>query len=242
VVDDQSFDVDENQTAVGTVVAADSDLPDDALSYSISGGADRGLFTIDSTTGALSFEAAPDFETPADADGDNVYQLEVTVTDGSGASDTANVTVNVLNLASITGVVFVDVKQNGLYEANEPGIDSVDIELLDASGNLLSTTATSDGGFYLFDDLAPGVYRIHEVQPTGVDAGDEILGSEGGTILPDDTMELTLARVDAADYLFAEPGPGGHQRRHRQHRFLADQARSATHRRGWSRPGALADG
>ena len=34
-IDDQYFEVEENQTAVGTVVATDPDLPDDTLTYSI---------------------------------------------------------------------------------------------------------------------------------------------------------------------------------------------------------------
>ena len=52
--------------------------------YSITGGADAAFFAIDSVTGALSFRDAPDFEGPADADGDNTYRVEVTARDGSG--------------------------------------------------------------------------------------------------------------------------------------------------------------
>jgi hypothetical protein len=37
----------------------------------------RARFSIDSSTGALSFSAAPDFEAPADADADNVYDVQV---------------------------------------------------------------------------------------------------------------------------------------------------------------------
>jgi hypothetical protein len=71
----------ENGTAAGVVAAADPEGT--ALNYSISGGADAGLFTIDATTGALSFATAPNFEAPADAGGDNVYELLVSASDGS---------------------------------------------------------------------------------------------------------------------------------------------------------------
>ena len=37
-------------------------------------------------TGDLSFLAAPDFETPADFDGDNIYEVEVTADDGNGGT------------------------------------------------------------------------------------------------------------------------------------------------------------
>jgi hypothetical protein len=109
--------------------------------------------------------------------------------------------------------VFVDVNGNGVYEANEPGIDGITIELLDENGvpildtqNNPVTATTSDGGFYLFEDLNPGTYLLREVQPTGVDDGVEILGSLGGMIPANDTMRLTLERIDATDYIFAELG------------------------------------
>jgi hypothetical protein len=137
----------------------------------------------------------------------------VQAVDDDGATDTATVIINLLNQASITGIVFVDVNENGVYEANEPGIDGIAIELLVENGvtvldtqNNPVTAMTSDGGLYLFEDLYPGTYLLHEVQPTGVDDGEEILGSLSGTIPANDTMQLTLARVDATDYIFAELG------------------------------------
>ena len=51
--------------------------------YSISGGADAALFTIDGT-GNLAFLAAPDYEVAGDFDGDNVYEVEVTADDNGG--------------------------------------------------------------------------------------------------------------------------------------------------------------
>ncbi|PWG73267.1 hypothetical protein DF186_23950, partial [Enterococcus hirae] len=68
--------VEENQTAVIDVQATDDNDSEGAgLSYSITGGADSALFTIDIVTGVLSFLAAPDFESPGDDNGDNVYDV-----------------------------------------------------------------------------------------------------------------------------------------------------------------------
>src|SRR5262249_50724296 len=50
----------EHTTAVTTVTATDPDARQ-TLSYSINGGADAAKFTINSTTGVLSFIAAPNF-------------------------------------------------------------------------------------------------------------------------------------------------------------------------------------
>ncbi|HUG25245.1 cadherin domain-containing protein, partial [Piscinibacter sp.] len=93
-----SISVPENETAVTTVVASDADLPAQTLVYSIAGGADASRFTIDGTTGVLSFAVAPDFESPADADADNVYEVVVRAGDGAGGETTQALSV------AVTGV------------------------------------------------------------------------------------------------------------------------------------------
>jgi uncharacterized delta-60 repeat protein len=208
--DDATFNLVENSpngTVVGTVTATDPG--DDSPLFSIAGGSGAAAFSINSSTGEISVanSALLDFETSP------VLTLNVEVDDGDGGFDTASVTINLVNQASIVGFVFVDVNQNGLYEANEPGIDGVEIQLLDEFGNPVLdslgnaiTAITSSGGFYLFEDLDPGTYQLFEVQPTGVDDGAEELGSLGGTIVGNDRMQLTLAETDAFDYAFAEIG------------------------------------
>jgi hypothetical protein len=71
----------ENTRLVTTVQGYDAN-PLHSLSYGISGGEDAALFRIDRTTGKLTFKAAPDFELPADANGDNIYSVRVTVRNG----------------------------------------------------------------------------------------------------------------------------------------------------------------
>jgi VCBS repeat-containing protein len=88
----------ENTTAVTTVTATDEDLPAQALSYAIIGGADQAKFNIDASTGVLSFVAAPNFEAPADSDANNVYDVTVQVSDGSGGTDTQAISVTVTDV------------------------------------------------------------------------------------------------------------------------------------------------
>ena len=91
-----TFDAAENQTAVGTVVASDSDTDDSVTGYAIQGGADRSTFSIVETTGVLTFASAPNFEAPADADADNAYVVVVRATSGTGArAKTADQTITV---------------------------------------------------------------------------------------------------------------------------------------------------
>ena len=68
------------------------------LSYSIVGGADASKFTINAATGSLAFVTAPNFEAPADADFDNIYDVVVQVSDGNGGVDTQGLAVAVTNI------------------------------------------------------------------------------------------------------------------------------------------------
>ena len=81
------------------VVDVDSVDPDESegsgLVYSLTGGADRPLFTISPATGSLKFVAPPDFENPRDSNGDNIYLVEVTVADSLGLTDSKLFTVEV---------------------------------------------------------------------------------------------------------------------------------------------------
>ncbi|MBI1172397.1 DUF4082 domain-containing protein [bacterium] len=91
-----SFSLPENTVAAATMTATDAN--GDALTYGIAGGADAALFTINATTGALAFLAPPDFEAPADAGGDNIYDLIVSVSDSIAAAVTRAIQVSVTNV------------------------------------------------------------------------------------------------------------------------------------------------
>ncbi len=82
---DVSFEVEENveaNTNIGEPVHA-IDPESAELTYSL-GGVDSGLFDIDASTGQISVGVgtALDYESPADFDGDNAYEVTVQVTDG----------------------------------------------------------------------------------------------------------------------------------------------------------------
>ena len=88
-----SVNAPENQTFAADVNASDAD-GNATVSYSISGGADQAKFDLNATTGVLTFETAPDFEIPTDADANNDYLVIVQATDGeANATQTLTVTV-----------------------------------------------------------------------------------------------------------------------------------------------------
>ena len=98
-IDVATFVVPENTTVVTVLNATDPDVADgDILSFSVTGGDDATAFSIDPATGELSFIAPPDFENPSDIDGDNVFDLEITVTDSTGLTDLLDATVTVTDI------------------------------------------------------------------------------------------------------------------------------------------------
>ena len=59
-----------------------SDADGDLLSWSITDGTDKSLFTIDTNTTTLHFKTAPNFEHPSDNDHNNIYEVAITLSDG----------------------------------------------------------------------------------------------------------------------------------------------------------------
>jgi type VI protein secretion system component Hcp/Ca2+-binding RTX toxin-like protein len=98
-----TFAVAENGTTVGTVTA--TDVEGNPVTFANAGGADQALFAID-PGGALRFIAAPDFETPQDANRDNVYDLVVSATDSFGAVSTQTLAIDVSNAAEQGSTAF----------------------------------------------------------------------------------------------------------------------------------------
>ncbi|QLC26627.1 cadherin domain-containing protein [Parasphingopyxis algicola] len=72
-----------------------NDADGDAVTLSISGGADASLFSMDAA-GNLRFNSPPDFELPTDANRDNVYRVNIAANDGQ-ASGTLNLSITVTN-------------------------------------------------------------------------------------------------------------------------------------------------
>ena len=88
-----AVEVEENLTSVTTIAVQDPE--EDAINFALAGGADRDLFAIDANTGELTFNEAPDFDNPEDADGDNSYELQVEASDDNGGITTQNLQVTV---------------------------------------------------------------------------------------------------------------------------------------------------
>ena len=149
-----SFAVDENTattTIVQTYEASDVDAASN-LAWTL-GGDDAGDFTITKNTstgdGELRFRNVPNHEMPADTvppgqtEGDNVYDITVTVADGSGLSSTLPVTVTVN-----------DLNETPLVSGNNsPDVPEIEF---DVDGASLTTANLTVPGTYTFSDEDDG--------------------------------------------------------------------------------------
>lgn len=159
-----STSLSENSTLVTTVTATDGDLPAPTLSYSLAGGADAALFTIDSSSGALSFLAAPDRENAADADGNHVYEVVVQVSDGSWTdSQSLSITVNDVDEFDVTVPSDSDGQSNAVDENAAAGTTvgiSVVASDADATTNVVSYGLDDDAGGRFQIDATSGVVSV----------------------------------------------------------------------------------
>lgn len=137
--DNAAFAVDENTNSILTTVTAGL-----GVTFSL-GGIDSALFSINATTGALRFVQSPNFEAPADANGNNIYEVVVTA-NGGLLSDSQALSINVNNVVEAPTIT-----SNG-------GGDSANISVTENTS--FSTTFTVNA------DIFPVIYTL-----SGADAG-----------------------------------------------------------------------
>ena len=106
IVSDNSVILMEGQLDVITVSAVDVD--GDSLIFALIGGIDQNRFSIDSISGQLKFSTAPDFESPTDANADNIYEVVVSVDDGAGATSSRLMLVEVQDVSETAPTVVIE--------------------------------------------------------------------------------------------------------------------------------------
>ncbi|MDT0507339.1 SdiA-regulated domain-containing protein [Novosphingobium sp. MMS21-SN21R] len=190
--DSAAITVTENGTAVTTVSAADDVM--DTVTYSITGGADAALFSIDAATGALSFVAAPNFEAATDADVNNVYDVNVTASDGS-LVDTQSISVTVSDVLD-TGAFTGTARSDTFTAPND-----FDYTIRGLAGNDLLTGNNGDdvidGG--LGNDVISGAAGNDNLE--GGVGNDIIDGGEGIDVLSGSAGNDQLSGGNGADVL-----------------------------------------
>lgn len=131
-----------------------------------------------------------------------------TVTEVSGSPDN---NFSEVQPATLSGNVYFDEDDDGVFDADESGIGGVEIRL---TGPVNLTTTTAADGSWSFGSLPPGNYTVTEVQPGGWVDGRDTAGtvdgnSVGNAAANDVVSAVTLGPGDAGvDYNFGELVPG----------------------------------
>ena len=198
--------VDENQTSAIDVEANDdTDTEGSGLTYSISDGADQTLFSIDSATGVVTFDAAPDFEAPGDANGDNNYEVQVTVTDSGGLTDVQDIIITVTDAAENTAPFITSDETASVPENQTTAIDVDAGDDFDAEGAGLTYSLTGGADAALFSiDAATGVVTFNnapDFENPGDVGGDntydfEVTVTDSGLLTDVQNVAVTVTNVN----------------------------------------------
>ena len=169
---DAAVSMAENQTAAYTALATDAD--GDTLSYSLSG-TDAARFMIDPATGAVRFIASPDFESPDDAGGNNVYDITVTASDGDNSTN-QDVAITVMNVNDNDPIFS---SGNSAAVSENLGVDSVVYRAMatDADSDALSYSLSGTDAALFMIDPATGAVRFRaapDFEAPGDAGGDNV--------------------------------------------------------------------
>jgi hypothetical protein len=134
-----------------------------------------------------------------DSDGGDPNQIEVTLVDTSLVSSGNNFVDE--QPGTISGTVLEDIDNDDI---GDNPLAAVTIKLLDDSDSVVATTITNASGDYIFEDVAPGLYKIVEVDPFGFIS---VTDTDG---VNDNTITITLnPSENSTGNDFVDEQPGG---------------------------------
>ncbi|WP_380058932.1 malectin domain-containing carbohydrate-binding protein (plasmid) [Falsihalocynthiibacter sp. SS001] len=193
-----AFEIAENSTNAATVEATDPD--GNIVTYALAGtGADEDLFTVDPNTGVVSFIAAPDFEVPTDAGGDNVYDVSVAASDGTSTT-TSDLQITVTD-ANDAPVAVADPAPQALIVGSPAGLDITGLFTDQDAADTLTYEIVSGapaGITGIVDGVLSGI-------PSEVGAFDVVISASDGIAPPVQTT--IVLNVDEADNTYGRVAP-----------------------------------
>ena len=180
----------ENQTSAFTVTGTDAD--GDTLAYAISGGADKDSFTINSSSGVVTFNTAPDYETKT------TYVIVVDILDG-GYTTSQEVTINITDvneapLISSSASFNADENQTAIGTASASDPEGTEISY-SVTGTDAGVISISSSGVLSFD-TAPN-YESKNAYSVTLNAGDGVnTTSQNISIAINDINDAPVASSD----------------------------------------------
>ncbi len=197
--------VGENQTSAIDVEATDdNDIEGPGLQYALTGLIDDALFEIDVVTGVVVFSAAPDFESPTDTGQDNVYNIQVTVTDSQNLTAVQDIAITVTDVAETDATLVINEimldptavidAEGEWFELYNPGLEDVDVNGWIITDNDSDSHTISNGGPLLVPAL--GYLVLGNNSDVGTNGGKIVNYEYNGITLANGGDEIVL--VDAA--------------------------------------------
>ncbi|MEB6608725.1 cadherin domain-containing protein, partial [Aeromonas sanarellii] len=197
--------IDENTTVVTTVTASDPDFGA-LLTYTIVGGADAGLFTINPNTGVLSFVNAPNRESPGDSNGDSTYEVVVRVSDGSAFDEQAfTIAINDVDEFDVTTPTDTNAATNAVDEniaiGSLVGVTAFASDA-DATTNAVTYSLSDNPGGLFAIDPATGVVTVAAAidrEALGASVNIEVTATSADGSSKAQTFTIAINDVDEFD-------------------------------------------
>jgi protocatechuate 3,4-dioxygenase beta subunit len=130
-------------------------------------------------------------------------------------SDSLNNNFGERKLSSLSGTVYLDSNQNGVFDSGDQPLAGVTLDLSgtnDLGQQITGVQQTAADGSYAFSGLRAGNYTISEVQPAGYLSGTNSAGTLGGTVSGDSIAVTAPWSASGTGYNFGEvqqsTGPG----------------------------------
>ena len=197
-----------NTSAVYTFRASDPQR-ETTIRWSVTG-TDAGSFIITPDSrgrGVLTFNSVPDFESPADSDQDNAYELAVVAADGDGNSDRVDFTITVTDVneppvVTLNGTATTTVPENtsdtqvlARFTARDPENPSAGIYRWSTSGR--------DGGDFVISELGELRFRASPDYERPADSDRDnvyevtVRASDGSSYgMPENTLTITVSQMN----------------------------------------------
>ena len=191
-----------NDSDIRTTAAAAGDV----FIYELKGGSDKDLFTIDSSTGKLTFNAAPTFSSPSDSNKDNLYELSIKslVIDDTSESfpvitsektvSIAENSIDALTVSSILSSSGSDIDGDGIVDSLDNCPNTANSNQRDSDSNGEGDVCEdSDGdGVLDYKDVCPYIPNADQKDSDFDGVGDVCDDSDGDGIYdPSDNCPAT---------------------------------------------------
>ena len=202
IASDDTFNAVNNVAGTELAVLDNDTLPAGTTIDSVTSGSSGGQISIDGAN--LLYTPAPGFV------GEESFAYTITTADERLSSATVTVTVEQATSGEVSGIVFIDLDEDGDQDADEVGVPGAQLTLAgpaDDGTTIELTEITANDGSYLFADVPPGTYTLTQQQPAALVNGE--VENEDGNMEPaaNELLEVVVASGETvADNNFIEGG------------------------------------